>query len=152
MLAEVAENDRIGVMDVVKATVSTRYHIPFFQYYVQAGFPSPAENYLEKICDLNDLCVSNAEATYFVRVRTESMIGDHIVPGSVLVVDSSLKPIDGKIVIAWVNGEHAVKRIHFAGNMIVLLSSNPAFEPIYVHEGDDFRVFGVVTFVIHKPL
>jgi len=129
-----------------------RLHIPFFASLVRAGFPSPAENYVERVCDLNDLCISNAEATYFVRVASDSMIGDRIEKGDILVVDCSRESVDGKIVIVWLNGDHCVKRIHYAQEMVVLLSSNPDYEPIYVHPGDDFRVFGVVTYVIHKAL
>lgn len=138
--------------DFIKATVETRLLIPFFQSYVQAGFPSPAENYIERVCDLNDLCITNAEATYFVRVASDSMIGDRIDRGDVLVVDCSRESVNGKIAVVWLNGDHVVKRIHQTGDMIVLMSSNPKYEPIYVHPGDDFKVFGVVTFVIQKPL
>lgn len=135
-----------------RATVGPRLRIPFFGSLVRAGFPSPAENYVERVCDLNDLCVTNAEATYFVRVTGDSMTGDRIEPGDVLIVDSSREAVDGKIAVVWINGEHTVKRVHYAGDMIVLMPSNPKYAPLYVHEGDDFRVFGVVTFVIQKPL
>jgi DNA polymerase V len=140
-----------------RATIGPRLRIPFYASLVRAGFPSPAENYVERVCDLNDLCVSNAEATYFVRVTGDSMSGDRIEPGDILIVDSSREAVDGKICVVWINGEHTVKRVHYAGgpshgDMIVLMPSNPKYAPIYVHEGDDFRVFGVVTFVIQKPL
>lgn len=135
-----------------RAKVGKRLKIPFYASLVRAGFPSPAENYVERVCDLNDLCVTNAEATYFVRVTGDSMSGDRIEPGDILIVDSSREAVDGKIAVVWVNGEHTVKRVHYAGNMIVLMPSNPKYTPIYVHEGDDFRVFGVVTYVIQKPL
>lgn len=167
-----AEFDRIEAEGIVKASIESRFQIPFFSSYVQAGFPSPADNYLERVCDLNDLCVTNAESTYFVRVTSDSMTGDRIEAGDVLVVDCSREVADGKIIIAWYNGGHTVKRIHFAGgpshggpshggpshggpsqsDMIVLMPSNTKYEPIYVHPGDDFKIFGVVTFVIHKPL
>ncbi|QJW92475.1 translesion error-prone DNA polymerase V autoproteolytic subunit (plasmid) [Spirosoma taeanense] len=143
-------HDRILPEHIVKATASTRYLIPFFSYYVQAGFPSPAENYIERVCDLNDLCISNAEATYFVQVASDSMIGDRIDRGDVLVVDCSREAIDHKIVVAWLNGDLCVKRIHYVNKMIVLLSSNQKYDPIYVHEGDEFRLLGVVTFVIQR--
>lgn len=139
-------------IQLTKITIGQRYRIPFYSSPVRAGFPSPAENYVERACDLNDLCVTNAEATYFVRVTGDSMSGDRIEPGDVLIVDSSREAVDGKICVVWVNGEHTVKRIHYAGDMIVLMPANPKYTPIYVHEGDDFRVFGVVTFVIQKPL
>ena len=136
----------------VKAIVETRLHIPFFQSLIRAGFPSPAENYVERVCDLNDLCVTNAEATYFVRVTGDSMRGDRIEPGDVLIVDCSRDAVEGKICVVWFNGEHTVKRIHYAPPMVVLMPSNPKYEPIYVQPDDNFRVFGVVTFVIQKTL
>ena len=72
---------------MVQANVSSRLKIPFFQSLIQAGFPSPATDYMERVCDLNDLCIANAEATYFVRVMGDSMNGDRIEPGDVLIVD-----------------------------------------------------------------
>ena len=142
---------------MIRAVVSSKLRIPFFQSFVQAGFPSPATDYMERVCDLNDLCVHNPEATYFVRVTGDSMIGDRIEPGDVLVVDCSREAVEGRIAVVWYNGEHTVKRIHYrngepAPPMIVLMPSNSKYEPIYVHPGDDFRVFGVVTFVIQKTL
>jgi len=138
----------------VRAEVQTRYYLPFFSSYVQAGFPSPATDYIERVCDLNDLCIHNPEATYFVRAAGDSMTGDRIEPGDVLIVDTSSQAVDGRIVVVCLNGDNLVKRIHYAGgptgDMVVLLSSNPAYDPIYVHKGEDFRVFGVVTFVIQK--
>ncbi|GAB3715874.1 translesion error-prone DNA polymerase V autoproteolytic subunit [Spirosoma flavus] len=136
----------------VKAVIKTRFQIPFFQSLVQAGFPSPADNYVERVCDLNDLCITNAESTYFVRVTGDSMTGDRIEPGDVLIVDCSREAVDGKIVVVWYNGEHTVKRIHYVGDMVVLMPANPEYEPIYIHTGEDFRVFGVVTYIIQKPL
>lgn len=118
---------------------------------MQAGFPSPATDYIERVCDLNDLCIHNPEATYFVRAAGDSMIGDRIEPGDILIVDSSFEHVDGRIVIVFLNGDNIVKRIRYVGEMIVLESSNPHYGPIYDHKGEDFEVFGVVTFVIQKP-
>lgn len=137
---------------MIRATVSAKLKIPFFQSLIQAGFPSPATDYMERVCDLNDLCIHNAEATYFVRVTGDSMTGDRIEPGDVLIVDCSREAVDGKICVVWYNGAHTVKRIHHSPPMVVLMPSNPKYEPIYVHPGDDFRVFGVVTFVIQKTI
>lgn len=148
----IAPDDRIPVHDIVKATVQTTFFIPFYSYYVNAGFASPAESYIEKACDLNELCIDNEEATYFVRVGSDSMSGDRIERGDVLVVDCSKEPSDGKIVVVWHDGNHAVKRIYRVGEMVVLMSSNPAYEPIYVHPGENFQVFGVVQHVFFKPV
>ncbi|GAB3225802.1 LexA family protein [Spirosoma arcticum] len=148
----IEENDKIPVGSMLKASAHSRYLIPFFSFYVQAGFPSAAENYVERVCDLNDLCVTNPEATYFVRVASDSMSGDRIEPGDVLIVDCSREVTQDKIAVVWFNGEHTVKRVHYAPPLIVLMPSNPKYNPIYVHPDDEFRVFGVVTFVIQKPL
>ena len=145
----------IPVPDVdyfTKAAATTRLRIPFYSSLIQAGFPSPAENYVESVCDLNDLCISNQEATYFVRVTGDSMTGDRIEPGDVLVVDSSREAIEGRIAVVWFNGEYTVKRIRHAHPLVVLEPSNPKYDPIYVQPDDDFKVFGIVTFVIQKKL
>lgn len=137
---------------LLRAVVISQLRIPFYESLVRAGFPSPAENYVERVCDLNDLCITNPEATYFVRVTGDSMSGDRIEPGDVLIVDCSREVIEGKIVVVWFNGEHTVKRIHYAPPLVVLMPSNSMYDPIYVHPDDDFRVFGVVTFIIQKSL
>lgn len=135
---------------MVQLVATTQQRIPFFTSLVQGGFPSPAESYIEKVCDLNDLCITNPEATYFVRVTGDSMSGDRIEPGDVLIVDCSRPPGDGRIVIVWYEGGHAVKRIRYADQLIVLESSNPKYLPIYVHPGENFSVVGVVTFNLQK--
>lgn len=135
---------------MVRAIVATQLHIPFYASLVRAGFPSPAENYVERACDLNDLCIDNQEATFFVQAVGDSMIGDHIVEGDVLIVDCSREAVDGKIVVVWVNGGNAVKRIHYEGDLVVLVSSNEKYKPIRVQPGDGFKIYGVVTFVVHK--
>ena len=137
---------------IFQAHVGPPLRIRFYGSPVRAGFPSPAESYVERICDLNDLCIDNAESTYFVRVTGDSMTGDRIGPGDVLIVDSSREPLEGRIVVVWYNGEHTVKRIHYADPLIVLMPSNEKYEPIYVQPGEDFRVFGVVMFNVQKML
>ncbi len=84
---------------MIWVVVTSRLLLPFFASRVQAGFASPAENYVERACDLNDLCTTNPEATYFVQAIGDSMIGDRIEPNDVLVVDCSIEPVDGKIVV-----------------------------------------------------
>lgn len=144
--------DRIHPLDIVQATVGNRYAIPFFLSLVQGGFPSPAECYVERRLDLNDLCNVHAEATYFVRAAGESMIGDRIYPGDVLVVDATYPPIDGNVVVVWLNGDYCVKRFVDKHPMILLESSNEHYAPIYVHpDHDEFMVLGVVTYVVFKP-
>lgn len=118
---------------------------------VQAGFPSPANDHMETPLNLHDLMVSNPPATFFVRVSGDSMLDARIEPGDILVVDRSLEPSSGKIVVAILNGEFTVKRIRMEGGKITLLPENPDFPEIPVEEGSDFQVWGVVTYIVHKP-
>lgn len=137
--------DHLLAGSVIRAEINSSLKIPFFSSMVQGGFPSPAENYIERRLDLNDLCITHPEAAYFVRVTGDSMVGDRICPGDVLVVDSARTHIDGKIVVIWYDGGHSVKRIRQAGEVIVLESSNEKYLPIYVHPGEAFSILGVVT-------
>lgn len=137
--------DHIPPEAIVQVGISSRHQIPFFSSLVQGGFPSPAENHIERRLDLNDLCIQHPEATFFVRVTGDSMTGDRIEPGDVLVVDSARSPIDGKVVVIWYDGGHSVKRIRYANKLIVLESSNEKYLPIYVHPGEAFSILGVVT-------
>lgn len=124
--------------------------LPIFINEIPAGFPSPAEGYLDDALDLNQLLVAHPAATFFVRVQGESMRDANIHSGDVLVVDRSLQPKNRDIVVAVLNGEFTVKRISKRGDQLFLASENSRFSPIEVREGEDFQVWGVVTYVIHK--
>lgn len=100
----------IGV-EVFSANFSSLIQVPFFGAKVAAGFPSPADDYVEKALDLNELLIQKPAATFFIRAQGTSMLGAGIHPNDILVVDKSLKPVDGKIVIAAINGEFTVKRL-----------------------------------------
>lgn len=117
---------------------------------VQAGFPSPADDYLETPLNLHELVVKNPAATFFVRVAGDSMLGARIEPDDILVVDRSLTPTSGRIVLAIVNGEFTVKRLKIEGGKMRLQAENPAYPDIAIPEGSDFQVWGVVTYVVHK--
>jgi DNA polymerase V len=124
--------------------------LPLFAMPVKAGFPSPAEDYLDKNLDLNEHLIQHPAATFFVRVDGDSMIGAGIHPGDILIVDKSLESSNGKIVIAILNGEFTVKRIRIEMGKVFLDPENPKFQPIPIHPNCDFRIWGVVTYVIHK--
>lgn len=118
---------------------------------VSAGFPSPAEDFLEGKLDLNEHIIKNPPATFFVRVSGDSMIGAGVHPDDILVVDRSEEPRSGKIVIAVINGELTVKRLHLMhGAGAKLLPENPNYAPIVITPEMDFSIWGVVTFVIHQ--
>ncbi|ANI31862.1 DNA polymerase V subunit UmuD [Yersinia entomophaga] len=124
--------------------------IPLFNATIPAGFPSPAADYVDRPIDLNELCIAHPAATYFVRVTGNSMIGAGIFDGSLLVVDRSISPSHGDIIIASVAGEFTVKRLCLRP-VVQLEAMNPDYPPIVLHDGgDDLETFGVVRFVINE--
>jgi DNA polymerase V len=123
--------------------------LPLFGGKVAAGFPSPADDYVEKTLDLNELLVQKPAATFFVRAQGESMLGAGIHPNDILVVDRSIEPVPGKIVICALNGELTVKRLVRAKGQWRLKAENPAYPDIALHEELEMVIWGVVTNVIH---
>lgn len=121
---------------------------PFFEGGLAAGFPSPADDYLERPLDLHELLVEHPAATFFVRVQGDSMKGAGMHSGDILIVDRSLTPRDGKIVIALLNGEFTVKRLKIEGKRVYLIAENPHYPPTEVTEESEFQIWGVVTYVI----
>ncbi|NGX52169.1 MAG: LexA repressor [Candidatus Anoxychlamydiales bacterium] len=126
--------------------------IPLFLTPIQAGFPSPADDYLENSLDLNELLIKNPPASFFVKVKGDSMIGAQISEGDILVVDRSIEPVDKKIIIANFLGEFNVKRLRIINKEVFLYSENPKYKPMKITKEMDFEVFGVVTYVIHKTI
>ncbi len=124
--------------------------LPLFLESVSAGFPSPADDYLEGKLDLNEFLIKNPAATFFVRVTGDSMINAGVHSGDILVVDRSLDPKDGNIIIAVVDGELVVKRMKIVKKKVYLAPENSNYEPIEVTEAMNFEVWGVVTTVIHS--
>ncbi len=140
-------------MKVLKPQYNKKAALPLFSNAVQAGFPSPAEDFLEGKLDLNDYLIKNPPATFFVRVTGDSMINAGIHAGDILIVDRSLEPKSGKVVIAVLNGELTVKRLSINPERtppVQLLSENYKYAPIDVFEEADFHIWGVVTSVVHK--
>ena len=137
---------------------------------VVAGFPSPAEQYLEPPLDLNELLVRRPAATYFVRVEGDSMVGAGISDGDLLVVDRSLRPADGDVIIASVDGDFTVKTLRLGngewgtgngmrgngewgtgnGGEIRLVAANPKYPDIVLKPGQELDYFGKVTACIHQ--
>ena len=128
----------------------TQLSIPIFTSRVQAGFPSPADDHLEDMLDLNTHLIHHKEATFFVKAQGDSMIGAGIQQGDILIVDKSLTAKSGKIVIAVVDGEFTVKRLHKYKGNITLKAENPDFKDIKIGGDDELIIWGVVTSVIHQ--
>jgi len=124
--------------------------VQLFDASVQAGFPSPAEDHLDLDLDLSSYLIQHPSATFCVRVEGESMIGAGIQSGDVILIDRSLEPKKGSIVLAVLEGEFTVKRVDVQDDKLYLIPENPKLKPIEVGKEMSFQVWGVVTFVIHK--
>lgn len=133
-----------GKFDVnIKPGVARAF--PLFASRPAAGFPAPGDDEVEEALDLNDLLVDNPTATFFVKVEGDSMEGARIFSGDILVVDRSVTPVDGSIVVAAVFGEMVVKRLKIKANGALLVSENVAYEPIVVNDNEDCFIWGVVV-------
>ena len=127
---------------------STHREVPVAGGAVEAGFPSPADDFLDAPLDLNREFVQNPASTFFVRVSGESMAGDGIGDGDLLIVDKSLPPHDGCIAVCYVDGEFTVKRVKQERGCAWLMPSNPKYRPIRVDADNEFLVWGIVRHVV----
>jgi len=118
---------------------------------VAAGFPSPASDYIDKNIDLNEILIKNKVASFLVKAMGDSMVNAGIFSGDILIVDKSINPENNNIVVAIINGEFTVKRLIKDKQKIFLQPENPKYKPIEISVEDDFKIWGVVTFVIHNP-
>jgi DNA polymerase V len=134
----------IGVSEV-----RSRLELPLFVSKVSAGFPSPAQDYVEQTLDLNELCIKRPAATFFVRVDGDSMIDAGIFSNDILIVDRSVKPAHGDVVVAQVNGEFTVKELCLRPTLM-LVPRNKSFEPISFADDSELQIFGVVTNVLRQ--
>ncbi|MBB3192412.1 LexA family protein [Halomonas cerina] len=129
-------------------TVTARHHQPLFSSRVRAGFPSPADDHLDADIDLHAHVVKRPAATFFVRAEGDSMQGEGVHHGDLLVVDRSLEALPGRVVIVALDGELTVKRLERVGQRFYLAAANPHYRSIPL-EGREAHVWGVVTHVVH---
>ena len=122
--------------------------IPYFLNRVRVGWPSPADDYVERPIDLNEYLIKNPAATYFVRVSGDSMIDAYIGDGAILVVDRSVEAKHKSIVIADINGSYACKRL-LTKPKVCLASENDKYPPIFIEENEELQVIGVVIAAIN---
>lgn len=137
------------VSTLYQADYSTKLELPLYTTFVSAGFPLPGDDHIEQRLNLNDL-IEHPAATFFARVAGDSMIQAGIHHGDIIVVDRSLEPSDGTVVVAAVNGEMLIKRVNRTGERLFLLAENPDYLPLEITDEMDFSVWGVVTNVIHR--
>lgn len=122
--------------------------LPFADEGIRAGFPSPAQNCMERAIDLNHELILHPESTFYARVAGDSMVDADLCEGDLLVVDKSIDPKDGCIAVCVLDGEFTVKQLRIFPDHVELHPANDAYSPIMVEESDRFRVWGVVTYVI----
>lgn len=130
---------------VVPMPHAPRLALPLDTVKVSAGFPSPAADYEDKRLDINDYLVRNPVSTFFFPVEGDSMQGAEIFDGDILVVDKSIRPRHGLVVVAFVNGERLVKRLYRRAGRVALLAENPSYPALEIREGMELEVWGVVV-------
>lgn len=143
-------NNNITVTEGYAPEITETVVRPLFSSGVSAGFPSPADDFIDKRLNLNEFLISNDAATFYLRVEGDSMRGSGIFSGDILIVDRSVKPQNSNVVIAVLDGELTVKRLRIMHGKFILEPDNPDYEPIEIYEGMHFEVWGVVTYVIHR--
>ena len=140
------------MIDILSPLISRSYHpLPLYVSSVTAGFPSPADDYIENALDLNELLIKHPTATFFVRVSGHSMVNAGIHHRDILIVDRSLPPVSGRIVVAAIDGQLTVKRLKkTTDGRLFLMPENEGFLPIAVKPEHDIYIWGVFTNVIHS--
>lgn len=151
-LAQISNKNNIYTKNISAIFSAKPSSLPLdlFSSKVEAGFPSPADDFVEGQLDLNKHLIHHPAATFFVRVSGDSMTGARIHHNDILVVDKSLEAKSGSVVIATINGDFTVKTLEQQGNKVRLLAANPNYPTIEVSPDMDFDIWGVVTAVIHQ--
>ncbi|WP_298997483.1 LexA family transcriptional regulator [uncultured Tenacibaculum sp.] len=133
-----------------KADLTSELELPFVVNGISAGFPSPADDFLDINIDLNKYLIKNPSTTFYGRVRGDSMINAGMHDGDLLIIDKSLEPKNDKIAVCFVDGEFTVKRIKIENNIVWLIAENENYKPIKVTQENDFIIWGIVTNVIKQ--
>jgi DNA polymerase V len=137
-----------SMLDLYSALTDTELSLPMASEKISAGFPSPANDFVDVAIDLNQHLIKHPSTTFFGRVRGQSMQDVGISDGDLLVIDKSLTPEDGKIAICFIDGEFTVKRIRLEKEVCYLIPANDAYKPIRVTAENEFLIWGIVTYVI----
>ncbi|MCP3660654.1 MAG: translesion error-prone DNA polymerase V autoproteolytic subunit [Bacteroidetes bacterium] len=137
-------------IDIYKSDPKSLKYLPLFLSKIECGFPSPANDYIEKELDLNKYVIRNPDSTFFGRVTGYSMEDEGIFPDDLVVIDKSITDYNNKICLCWYEGGFTLKKIEKSNNIIYLIPKNKKFPKIEVKEGEQFGVWGVVTFYFRK--
>jgi DNA polymerase V len=142
----------MNVIEVSRLKHEAKVKLPLILIRMQAGFPSPADDYIQERIDLNKKLILHPEATYLVRVMGDSMVGDRIHDGDYLIVDRALEVNNNDIVLAVLNREFTVKRLVKKTNRWYLVASNPKYLPFEIMPEMDFEIWGKVTYIFHPAV
>lgn len=135
---------------IIEPAVTQSFNTPLYGHKVEAGFPSPADDYIEGRLSLDQHLIQHRDSTFFVRAKGLSMVGAGIFDGDLLVVDRSLTPVSGNIVIAVLDAELTVKRLVWREGQVIRQPENPDFKEIVLQDGQELQVWGVVTSTTKK--
>jgi len=143
-------DENIVKLQFVKPSTKTSTKLPLVEATISAGFPSPADDYSESRLDLNKELITNESATFYARVRGDSMTLAGISDGDLLIIDKSKTPTNGSIVVCLIDGDFTVKRLHKKGDHFYLMPENDNYQPIKIKPENDVTIWGVVTYTIKK--
>lgn len=138
------------VFDFYIPDFSTELELPYVDVGISAGFPSPADDFIELTIDLNKELIKHRDSTFFAKVKGNSMKNAGIFDGDLLIIDKSLEPQDDKIAICQIDGEFTVKRIKKEIDVVWLIAENEDYKPIKVTEENELMIWGIVTASIKK--
>jgi len=138
-------------IEIIKSDFEIERILPYADG-ISAGFPSPAEEYIELSLDLNKELIKHPAATFFGRVKGNSMQDVGIYDGDILIIDKSLMPFDGAKAVCYIDGEFTLKTLRKVNNDLWLMPANESYKPIKINEDNNFIIWGIVTYVIHKVL
>ncbi|GAB3249286.1 LexA family protein [Chitinimonas naiadis] len=139
----------LGIVSRFDAS-APRVRLPFYGCSIPAGFPSPADDHLRQVLSLDEHCIRRPAATFLAEVTGDSMRDANIHAGDVVVIDRSITPSHGKIVVAVLDGGHTIKRLWMKNGRVFLVPSNRAFQPIEITEGQELQIWGVVAWILHN--
>jgi DNA polymerase V len=144
-------NNGENKLEIFLPDTTTEIELPLVGAKLKAGFPSPADDYVEERLDLNKYLIKNPASTFFARVSGDSMIGAGIYDGDILIIDRSVQPREQSILVCAIDGEFTIKRIKkIDEDTIYLMPDNPDFEPIKVSRDNDLIIWGTVIYSVHK--
>lgn len=132
------------ILDFYAPNYSTELELPYVDVGISAGFPSPADDFIELTIDLNRELIKHKDSTFFAKVKGNSMKNAGIFDGDLLIIDKSLEPQDGKIAICQIDGDFTVKRIKKENDVVWLIAENEDYKPIKVTVENELMIWGIV--------